>query len=255
MGPNEERAADAARFSRQLRINDLKSGALLVALAGAQDELGNGGGDLGRFVSVTNQPKPGSVFSGDFCWGRLTEEAATIVAGDATGHNAYAGLLRLLVRKALDEVARPRASGEELTADQVLEQLKQTFFAAKVRGEAALAEALRHHPDLTDVIEQYRADGLVGACCRVTACRVEIACSGLPVFIVHDDFRVAHLGELTSAGPSGEGRRPKTIGPSLSSISLQHANFATGVRFLIVCSDGVLSQKTNSTCTGQGVKE
>ena len=77
---------------------------------------------------------------GDFFWVRTFDDALVIVFGDAMGHFAYAGGLKMLVGSALSRVAEKHEAGQEVRAKDILSRIAYVFDQV---GRASLEDCQR----------------------------------------------------------------------------------------------------------------
>jgi hypothetical protein len=165
---------------------------------------------------------------GDFHLVKQIRNFVYIIVGDATGHHAYAGGLKVFVAAALQNIfdrleKRTRAP----TSTEVLRELNDFFFRV---GKAALidkdAKPLQHGTNAV-VIRVERARK-----------KATYASAGLPVFALNSDGMTSYGHEFRDSEGIGFPAKPQKkarFDPKKGSIDLRK------IRFLAVFTDGFIS--------------
>jgi hypothetical protein len=163
---------------------------------------------------------------GDFFIVKRIREIIYVIVGDATGHHAYAGGLKVFVAAALhrmfDEFARSRRTPEAAT---VLQKLERFFFMV---GQAALIEdpdnPLRDGANLVIV----RIEGGPNA-------KISYASAGLPVFAMGARVKPAQYGQFYDGKGISFPSTTDTAAPFRPDCGVIDRG---GVDFLVVVTDG-----------------
>jgi hypothetical protein len=165
---------------------------------------------------------------GDFYLVKQIRNFVYIIVGDATGHHAYAGGLKVFVAAAFQNIFdRFENRTHAPTSTKVLEELSKFFFRV---GKAALidkdAKALQHGTNAVVIrIERARK-------------KATYASAGLPVFALNSDGMTPYGHEFRDSEAIGFPARSQKMArfaPSRGSIDLRE------VRFLAVFTDGFIS--------------
>jgi hypothetical protein len=239
-GPDEDPAAAEGILQARVRelealhlssaISERKINALLQAVYRVPVERGNLKG------AVFYQVRPKTLLGGDFFWGIRTKRGAAIIVGDASGHDAYAALLSVIIGLVLRSNYRnDRQRTKRLqSAHDLMAHLAQRFIDLMSRAEA---NYLDQTPDSdAKPWASMSKDGFDAACVVVNKDKIEIVSAGLPVYAVGFDGTLEQIGSWNPAKGIAANTDLKALGFSVIEMKRRL------VRYLVTFSDGAVNQ-------------